>query len=182
MTATSLLPPNASSLELALEAATARLGEVPVPVGDLWNPATCPLAVLPWLAWAVSVDVWDETWPEETKRAMVANSIRLHRRKGTRASIALSLAPLGLPATITEWFEATPEGPPGTFTVRLRLAPESPTVTLALIRQARAAIDRTRPVSRAYGLALELDAAGPAYVAGAAWLRVIARLSPHPAD
>lgn len=182
MTAASLLPPNASPLELALEAATARLGHVPVTIGDLWNPVKCPLAFLPWLAWAVSVDIWDEAWPEATKRAVVANSIRVHRRKGTRASIALSLEPLGLAAEITEWFETVPEGPAGTFTVRLRRLAEGPIATLALIRQVRAAIERSRPVSRAYGLEMALDTTGPLYVAGAVRLHAVARLPPHPAD
>ncbi|MCD9124037.1 phage tail protein I, partial [Cupriavidus sp. UGS-1] len=50
---TSLLPPNATPLErnLATVGAEAIAG-VPVPLRDLWNPATCPPALLPFLAWA----------------------------------------------------------------------------------------------------------------------------------
>ena len=50
-----LLPPNRTKLEQALERATARLGAVPVPIKDLWNPWRCPVALLPWLAWSLSV-------------------------------------------------------------------------------------------------------------------------------
>ena len=52
----SLLPHNASPQERAIEAATARLADVPVPLRDLWNPETCPAELLPWLAWAFGVD------------------------------------------------------------------------------------------------------------------------------
>ncbi|MBG8794166.1 phage tail protein I [Salmonella enterica subsp. enterica] len=30
----------------------------------MWNPATCPIRFLPYLAWAFSVDRWDESWTE----------------------------------------------------------------------------------------------------------------------
>lgn len=179
---TSLLPQNASKLERALEVATARLGDVETPLRDLWNPATCPLPLLPWLAWAVSVDVWDDGWPEAVKRSVVASSITLHRRKGPRAAIALSLAPLNLEARIVEWFETVPTGVPGTFKVRVRVTPEAPTVTAALLRQMRQAIDRAKTFSRAYGLVLALDTSGPVTVAGSSRLRVLARISAHPAD
>jgi phage tail P2-like protein len=182
MTAISLLPPNATDLERALEAATARLGEVPVRLRDLWNPQTCPVAFLPWLAWAVSVDVWDEAWPEAVKRATIAASIPLHRIKGTVQAVKLSLAPLGLSSDVVEWFEAVPTGEPGTFKVAVRYDGSGPTVTLAMLRTMRRAIDRARPVSRAYGISLTMAVDGPLYVAGSVRLQVRARLNPHPAD
>ena len=56
-----LLPPNASALERAIAATGAGIDTLPVAVRDVWNPATCPVALLPWLAWALAVDEWDET-------------------------------------------------------------------------------------------------------------------------
>ena len=57
----SLLPPNATVLETATEEAMHQpISAINVPVRDLWNPAKCPLTLLPWLAWALSVDEWDE--------------------------------------------------------------------------------------------------------------------------
>lgn len=62
-----ILPPNATSLETALDGAGAvRIDAVQVPVGTIWRPEACPEELLPWLAWALSVDVWDESWPEAT--------------------------------------------------------------------------------------------------------------------
>ena len=51
-----LLPANATPLERALAETTARLSDVAVPIRDLWSPENCPTELLPWLAWALSVD------------------------------------------------------------------------------------------------------------------------------
>lgn len=90
-----LLPPNASALERALEHVTARVGEVSVPIGSLWNPETCPADLLPWLAWALSVDEWDSTWPVATQRDVIARAADLHRRKGTVWAVREALRSAG---------------------------------------------------------------------------------------
>ncbi len=107
----SLLPPNATAQESALEAATARLAEVPVPIADLWHPARCPAALLPWLAWALSVDEWHSGWDEATKRAVIAQSIAIHLTKGSVASVKRVLALVGFPAAaLIEWWQVPPAG------------------------------------------------------------------------
>jgi len=82
---TDLLPPNATPEERALSIATARLGlpETALGIDTLWNPWECPEDLLPWLAWALDVDVWDAGWSAETKRRVIAFSISLRRRAGT---------------------------------------------------------------------------------------------------
>lgn len=92
-----LLPPNSTSLERALEKVTTRLSAHPVQIGTLWNAATCPLSVLPWLASALSADDWDGTWPEEMKRDAVALALEIHRYKGTASAVMLELAAAGHP-------------------------------------------------------------------------------------
>ena len=89
----SLLPANASRLERALEGAGHR--DVPAPIARLWRPETCPGAALPWLAWALSVDVWDGQWPERVRRENIADAVRLHRHKGTRWAIERVLERIG---------------------------------------------------------------------------------------
>lgn len=91
----SLLPPNANPHEHALDDACARLGAVPVAIVKLWNAQTCPAALLPWLAWALSVDEWDETWSEAQKRAVVTASYTVHGYKGTPYAIRAALMALG---------------------------------------------------------------------------------------
>jgi phage tail P2-like protein len=91
-----LLPPNASELERALAATALELiGGLPVPVRDLWSPERCPAALLPWLAWALSVDVWREGWTEARKRQACASAMRRHRLKGSVAAVRGALADLG---------------------------------------------------------------------------------------
>ena len=97
-----LLPPNATAMERALEQAASRASKVPVPIADVWNPATCPPSVLPWLAWALSVDRWDPDWPIATKRQVVADSIGVHRRKGTLAAVEQVLEDIGAVYDIEE--------------------------------------------------------------------------------
>jgi phage tail P2-like protein len=82
----SLLPPNATSQERDMANTVARISDVPVPVRDVWNVQTCPSAILPWLAWS-----------DDTKRAVIASSISLHRIKGTVASVKRALAVAGYP-------------------------------------------------------------------------------------
>ncbi len=71
-----LLPVGSSPLEVAA-AALSEIQRVPVPLRTLWNwRACCPVNLLPYLAWALSVDRWDEKWPEATKRSVCASFLR----------------------------------------------------------------------------------------------------------
>lgn len=113
-----LLPPNASQLELAImDFIQAKLAALDIPIRRLWSPWLCPLELLPWLAWAVSVDEWDAQWSEQQKRETVASSFKIHRKKGTRAAVAQRLNALGYGITLTEWFEQPDLMLPFTFNV-----------------------------------------------------------------
>ncbi|WP_267382604.1 MULTISPECIES: phage tail protein I [unclassified Sphingomonas] len=118
----SLLPPNATPLERALEGATARVGAIDIAqAAELWNPATCPAPILPWLAWSLSVDFWDPAWSDAVKREAVATSIAKHRRKGTRTSVEEVLARYDELLRVIEWFKAVPPAQPHTFEIQLDL-------------------------------------------------------------
>jgi len=67
-----LLPTGSSALEVAAAEACATLEAIPAPMRMLWNAQTCPVELLPYLAWAWSVDRWDSGWSESTKRSVVA--------------------------------------------------------------------------------------------------------------
>lgn len=92
-----LLPPNSTPLERALADTTSLAGLAPDVIRTLWNPWTCPEALLPWLAWALSVDFWDDAWPLDYRRATVAGSIAWHRKKGTPWAVEQALAAIGYP-------------------------------------------------------------------------------------
>lgn len=93
--APSLLPPNATPLEQALAKAAA-MPHSPEEIRKLWNHRTCPLPLLPWLAWAWSVDEWDPAWTESQQRAVVGASIALHKKKGTAWAVREALLRSGI--------------------------------------------------------------------------------------
>ncbi|MEE1886224.1 phage tail protein I [Pseudomonas carassii] len=114
-----LLPPNATAQERALSEAIARISDVPILVRKSWDPDTCPTELLPWLAWAFSVDEWQPSWTEQEKRDVIKASLDVHRHKGTPGSLAKALAPLGYGVEVREWWQMTPPGEPYTFEVTL---------------------------------------------------------------
>lgn len=104
----SILPPNATQLQKDLEAATAqRLLSLNVDqLRYMTNPELCKAEFLPWLAWAMSVDVWNNDWPVDTKRTVIRESMQVHQTKGTLGSLRRALeAFMASEIRIEEWFE-----------------------------------------------------------------------------
>ncbi len=149
-TLSDLLPPSATPLERTIAMANARISEIEIPIRDLWNPQTCPVALLPWLAWAFSVDHWRSEWPESQKRQAIADSIATHRIKGTPGAVEQALQLLGTAAEVVEWFESG--GTPGTFELRIdanQTLANTP-LTPDIQQQIRQLADTTKAASRPY--------------------------------
>lgn len=92
---TSLLPPSSTKFERALEAAATR-GEIGSNrISDIWNPTTCPVDLLPWLAWAVGVEDWNPNWSEANKRAVIAATPDIRRHRGTVWAVKEALKSAG---------------------------------------------------------------------------------------
>ncbi len=166
--AATLLPPNATPLQRALEQVEIlRQALIAAANAGLWNAATCPLAVLPWLAWAFSVDVWDPAWPEPKKRDVVAASLGVHRRKGTRGALERALAAVGHPTRVVEWWEETP-APADPYTFRVEVGVDDG-CTLPELRLIQAQILAAKNL-RSWLTSLTLSAAplATAYAGGAA--------------
>ena len=100
-----LLPINATKQERDLSNSIARIENIPVDIRDLWNPDKCPVVFLPWLAWSLSVDLWKDSWTEETKRAVIKASIEIHSHKGTPWAVEKYMEAIGITAEVLEWFE-----------------------------------------------------------------------------
>lgn len=114
----SLLPPQSTVTERALESAAARIETVPHPLDILWNPWSCPVKILSWLAWALSVDDWNPAWPERVQRQVIAAALKVHRYKGTPGAVRLALEVLDFnDVRVTEWFGQAPPGKPYTFSI-----------------------------------------------------------------
>lgn len=119
---TSLLPPNASPVERALEALSRRMDAIPSPLRDLVNPHTCPARFLPWLAFTLSVDTWNPAWSDRVKRNLIAASMDLHKRKGSAASVRAVVQAFGGQIALREWWQMDPPGQPHTFDMVLTLS------------------------------------------------------------
>lgn len=113
----SLLPPNATQLERNLEKVTARISDVPVPIRDVWNPDTCPVHLLPWLAWSLGVTTWKAYWPESVRRNILRNAIDNKRRQGTARSVRRIVESFGAGVALREAHQIDPPGPPHHFDV-----------------------------------------------------------------
>jgi phage tail P2-like protein len=154
-----LLPSHATPRERALAQVDARLDDRAAEaarITALKDPATCPAAYLPYLAWERSVDVWDAAWPEDVQRAVVAAAPLVHAHKGTPAGLKAALAALRIEPILIEWWQAVPRGIPYTFEVealvRSRLYPDGPLLDPRLIQAVHDTVMRVKPLSRAFRL------------------------------
>ncbi|MBQ4814544.1 phage tail protein I [Pseudoalteromonas luteoviolacea] len=88
-------------------------------ISSLWDPFLCPTPLLPWLAWSVSVDEWDESWNEELKRQVISDAFAVHQVKGTPFALQKALDSLNIKTEIREWWqgENLDELPRGTVQV-----------------------------------------------------------------
>lgn len=156
-----LLPPSSTPLERALADTVAKVSTLPTPARDLWNPDTCPVELLPWLAWAFSLDDWDVTWTESQQRAAVKASYSVHRYKGTIGSVKDALQALGLGVQVQEWFNQIPAGDP--YTYKLLLEVNQYGVSLAQLETIQAVVENAKNL-RSHMTTLDLTVASNATV------------------
>ncbi|WP_110968329.1 phage tail protein I [Pseudomonas huaxiensis] len=153
----SLLPLNSTLLERAIEAANDEV--TAVPLRTLYNPDTCPAHLLHQLAWAWSVDRWDEKWPETVKRSVIRSAFYVHSRKGTIGALRRVVEPLGYLIEVLEWWQTVPEGVPGTFALQVGVLDQG--ITEEMYQELTRLIDDAKPVSRHLtGLAIVLSSSG----------------------
>lgn len=164
-----LLPPNASPLERALESVAAdRIEAIETErVRTLWTPANCPTPLLPWLAWALSVDEWDADWSEATQRAVIAASVEVHRRKGTLGAVRRALAATGYRTQISEWWQQLPVGVPHTFRIDVEIDDRG--IDESTFGQLTRQLDGVKPVRSHYALRVFSTVRGQRHAAVAAF-------------
>ncbi|MEG8678983.1 phage tail protein I [Klebsiella pneumoniae] len=153
-----------SVLEQRAAEACAVISDLSVPLRDLWNPWRCPVKFLPYLAWAFSVDRWEETWSETVKRQAVSDAFWIHQRKGTVAAVRRVIETLGYSMTLQEWW--TVADPAGTF--RLTVDLNDIGITEPMIKELERIIGDAKPVSRHISqLTLSASAYGTAHIGAA---------------
>ena len=168
----SLLPHNATPQERAIEAAVSRISDVPTPLRDLWDPDTCQEHLLPWLAWALSVEAWAPDWPAYRKRAVIKNAMDTARRKGTRGAVAGALSALGASVSLSEWFETTPKGTPHTFTIDIVGNTTTTEMQAVMARE----IGRTKPLRSHFTINWGVEFEGSVNTVGILLLGLIDRI------
>ena len=174
----SLLPANATPLERKAAEVLAQIERVPVPISDLHDPDRCPAELLPYLAWARSVDRWNSAWSESAKRAAIKAAYFVHARKGTIPALRRVVEPLGYLLHVVEWWELSPPGPPGTFSLRVGVLDTG--ITEPLYQELTWLIDDAKPLSRhLVGLAVSLEARGAVHIGAAAHAGEILTVYPY---
>lgn len=159
----SLLPHNSTPLERGVEAAAV---EAPsIPLRALYHPDNCPPHLLYQLAWAWSVDRWDDTWSEAVKRSVIRSAFYIHAHKGTIGALRRVVEPFGYLIEIVEWWQLHPEGVPGTFALKVGVSNGG--ISEETYRELSALLDDARPVSRPMvGLEISLESLGGFYIGG----------------
>ncbi|OAT26728.1 tail protein I [Buttiauxella ferragutiae ATCC 51602] len=115
-----LLPPNASPPEIALESTHAeRIEAIPVPIKQIRRPLLTPRVFIPWLAWDNGVTWWEDSWTEFQKRQVVKSAPEINKRRGTIGAIKRALASVDYLTEVIEWYQETPKAQPYTFKVIL---------------------------------------------------------------
>ncbi|MBV6290418.1 phage tail protein I [Pseudomonas aegrilactucae] len=157
----SLLPLNSTPLERAVEAASHE--DLKVTLRTLYNPDTCPAHLLYQLAWAWSVDRWDDTWSEAIKRSVIRSSFYVHAHKGTIGALRRVVEPFGYLIEVQEWFDAAPPAQPGTFALKIGVSDAG--ISEKTYQELTWLIDNARPVSRHLsGLVISLESTGSLYL------------------
>lgn len=141
-----LLPPNRTPFESAVATLGGERRALPTDlVASVWNPLTCPADLLSYLAWGLSVDVWDEAWPETKKREVCRNAFKLHRLKTTPAGVKAHVALAG--AEVRKIVR-----PPATGFIYAAMTPEQKRAWLDILPQVRVYpyYNRSTAVRRAF--------------------------------
>lgn len=130
--------------------------------------AEVPSGYLAHRAWGRSVDVYDPSWPESVRRAVIVAAPTVHEVKGTVDGVEKALSALNVDATVTEWWQTAPRGVPYTFSVRAfaraRLY-DGPLLDARLIKVIFASILRAKGLSRAFDLTVAAALPSPVRMA-----------------
>ncbi|MDH2998098.1 phage tail protein [Pasteurellaceae bacterium LFhippo2] len=145
-TANHLLPSGSSSLEKRAAECLRIATQNDIPIPHLINPHKCPTALLPYLAWAFSVDRWEEYWPESVKRQAIIQSYQIHKKKGTVSAVRRIVESLGYDFEIREWFVGKKTKEPGTFRLFVELKNQG--VNSSLYEELIRLVEDAKPVSR----------------------------------
>lgn len=158
-----LLPPASSATEHNLAECNSAITHLPIALRHLCDPASCPTDLLPYLAWAMSVDRWDPHWPDRTRRSVINIAFSIHQHKGTTQALRDVIEPFGYLRSIVEWWQTG--GTPGTFSLEIGVLDTG--ITPEMYQEMERLIEDVKPVSRHLtGINIIQDVTGRLYVGG----------------
>jgi len=166
-----LLPPNATPAETALEGATARIELVQMPVREIKDPDTIPANMLPWLAWEVCVPNWDPGWTEEQRRRTVKTSLAVLKKRGTPEAVIQAISALFTGSKMLEWHRQAVQGAPYTFELLLEVTVDP--LERALLMKIIEVVEHTKNLrSHLTAIRISIRTESHLYVAGALGLGI----------
>ena len=173
----SILPPNATAVERAIDrASAAALARIPVYlIRWVKDPDSCPLALLPWLAWEYQVDTWNVHWSEKMKRDAIKRAHYIHRHRGTPAAVRRALVDSPFGTDIVEWFNQNPKGDPYTF--RLNVEQDDLPVSDLDHQDLKLAVMRAKNLRSWFSVHVFGRLTGVSYAAG--WLYGVEKIGPR---
>jgi phage tail P2-like protein len=161
---TDLLPSNATDYERVLALTAARLSDLSEAIVSPFNIQKTAPQTLPWLAWLFSVAEWNPSLDTQSQRNLIANSVKIHTKKGTRAAIEKAMQQIGDTLEIEEWWEEkqtektfSRTNQPYHFSVNLNLNKSVTTLDAAKLIKIKNTIDQLKPASTDYDIRLKAD-------------------------
>ncbi len=97
---------------------------------------------------------WRDTWPVDTKRAILKSVVREKSRVGTRSSITNVLSSFGSATKFKEWFEESPQKTPHTFKIIISQNDVEGTISSETTTDLIRTIEKLKPVRSQYELTI----------------------------
>ena len=154
----SILPPNATYMERALEATIARTTDLDVAIGTLWNldqmPSHLKPILLPYLAWSLGVEIWSDEMTIMQKEQMIRDYLVIRALRGTKAAIEKTYQALNVAVEIIEnpVSKRYPKGEPFKFKLKISSQP----IPLELKEEIRRLTDLLKPLRTNYFIDIEV--------------------------
>lgn len=170
----SLIPPNATSLEKAVEQLGHQISNLTVPFVSLHRIDQCPDKFLPWLAWQHRVEYWNPQWPDFDKRSAITAAKAFNAQRGTRASLQSLLNTVITEYQLKAWHQFEPKGEPYTFVVQVL---DQVILSIEQLAQIHTAVDATKSMRDQYSIDATVKTDAGFYIAAAAYFGETVTLS-----
>jgi phage tail P2-like protein len=193
------LPKNSTMLEMLLYRCIDRIeerineeisnAEISCKISELWNYEKCPARFLPYLAWSLGVEYWDDSWGDDEasdkiKRNYIKQWIGVRKIRGTLGAIKKAMELIGVNCTIEEWFNHPngftdePNAKPEPYSFRVMLYPKESGQVLSYEKTKimKEFIDRLKPLRSFYSVHIEFKTPQPIGIVSVATIKSIVRM------